>query len=416
MKRIIISIYIFHILCVPCIKAQDIILKTNGEELQVKVTEVNTDDVRYKKFSNLSGPVYVIQNADIFMIKYENGNKDLFEKNTQTGKISIRQIVNPNSVQAKSPTQTQAQAQEKTNVSVSQEPKPAPIASTEPTEAKDQFLLGQKYEKGDGVTQDNQKAADWYSKAAEQGYADAQYRLGILCSTVKTLRITTKEDFQMRNGTFVNTAGLTVGPATALFWWKKAADQGHIGAKAKIQEMEAANKPAAQTTSTTPASKSDTKSTPENGTVNAPVSKTFDNGSRQVSGIDNCNVKAENPIEVFKMFLNSVFKDGNYLSLCDSQIDELQLQKALAKLKKHGEKQFIITPKPQDIDSFYSERTREDIPLPKDHYVFGVISIDDYDRKNPIKDYHIYGVVRHDVKKDTYCITVFEIGKNYANE
>ena len=242
---------IFSTFICSAMNAQDIILKTNGEELQVKVTEVSTDVVKYKKFSNLTGPVYVIQNIDIFMIKYEDGNKDLFEKNSETGKISIRQIVKPN---PEPPAQTPVQ-EKPDNVPVPQESKPAPVASPEPTDAKAQFQLGQKYEKGDGVTQNNQKAADWYSKAAEQGHADAQYHLGILCATVKTLAITTKEDFQMRNGVFVNTVGLTIGPATALFWWKKAAEQGHVGAKAKIQEMEAANKPAAQTPSPTSTSK-----------------------------------------------------------------------------------------------------------------------------------------------------------------
>jgi hypothetical protein len=76
--------------------AQDIILKTSGEEIQVKVEEVGTSEVKYKKFSNLSGPVYVMQHTEIFMIKYETGDKDLFEENEETGKIRIRHIENPN--------------------------------------------------------------------------------------------------------------------------------------------------------------------------------------------------------------------------------------------------------------------------------------------------------------------------------
>ena len=37
-----------------------------------------------------------------------------------------------------------------------------------------QFNLGWCYENGKGVKQDWQKAVEWYAKAAEQGYANAQ--------------------------------------------------------------------------------------------------------------------------------------------------------------------------------------------------------------------------------------------------
>jgi hypothetical protein len=72
--------------------AQDNLLKVSGEEIQVKIEEVGTSEVKYKKFSNLSGPAYVMQHTEIFMIKYETGDKDLFEKDKDTGKISIRHI------------------------------------------------------------------------------------------------------------------------------------------------------------------------------------------------------------------------------------------------------------------------------------------------------------------------------------
>ena len=34
------------------------------------------------------------------------------------------------------------------------------------------------YRNGQGVTQDNAEAVKWYRKAAEQGYAAAQFNLG----------------------------------------------------------------------------------------------------------------------------------------------------------------------------------------------------------------------------------------------
>ena len=43
-----------------------------------------------------------------------------------------------------------------------------------------QFNLGLKYDNGDGVEQDKQKAIEWYSKAAHQGHVNAQFYLGLM--------------------------------------------------------------------------------------------------------------------------------------------------------------------------------------------------------------------------------------------
>lgn len=42
-----------------------------------------------------------------------------------------------------------------------------------------QFKLGACYENGEGVVQDYGEARDWYWKAAKQGHADAQPKLGV---------------------------------------------------------------------------------------------------------------------------------------------------------------------------------------------------------------------------------------------
>jgi hypothetical protein len=57
---------------------QDIITKKDGSEILAKVLEVGTADVKYKKFDNVQGPTYTILKSEIFMIKYENGGKDVF--------------------------------------------------------------------------------------------------------------------------------------------------------------------------------------------------------------------------------------------------------------------------------------------------------------------------------------------------
>jgi hypothetical protein len=66
------------ICCTNILWAQDIITLKNGNEIQAKVLEVGTHDIKYKKFENQEGPTYTTLKAEIFMIKYQNGDKDVF--------------------------------------------------------------------------------------------------------------------------------------------------------------------------------------------------------------------------------------------------------------------------------------------------------------------------------------------------
>lgn len=57
--------------------AQDIIVKRDGEELQTKVVEIGDNQIKYRKFSNPTGPVYSIASSEVFLIRYENGTKEV---------------------------------------------------------------------------------------------------------------------------------------------------------------------------------------------------------------------------------------------------------------------------------------------------------------------------------------------------
>lgn len=57
--------------------AQDVIVKRNGEELQCKILEVSKNEVKYKRWTNQDGPAFAEKKSDIFMIKYENGEKEV---------------------------------------------------------------------------------------------------------------------------------------------------------------------------------------------------------------------------------------------------------------------------------------------------------------------------------------------------
>lgn len=63
-----------------CIMAQDIIVFEDGNEVQAKVTEVSSMEIKYKKFSNLNGPTYIAAISDVVRIDYENGEREIFDK------------------------------------------------------------------------------------------------------------------------------------------------------------------------------------------------------------------------------------------------------------------------------------------------------------------------------------------------
>lgn len=61
-----------------CAHAQDLITKRNGDDIMVKVTLVGKTEIQYKQLDNLDGPAYVMPIAEIFSIKYFNGDKKFY--------------------------------------------------------------------------------------------------------------------------------------------------------------------------------------------------------------------------------------------------------------------------------------------------------------------------------------------------
>lgn len=68
---------ILSVLLSVSVMAQDVIIKRNGDELQCKILEVNKNEVKYKRWSNQDGPIFTEKKSDLFMIKYENGEKEI---------------------------------------------------------------------------------------------------------------------------------------------------------------------------------------------------------------------------------------------------------------------------------------------------------------------------------------------------
>ena len=83
-------------------------------------------------------------------------------------------------------------------------------------DAAAQFNIGNLFDFGKGVREDNVQAAYWYNKSAEQDNANAQYALGWM---------------------YENGEGVKKDLVKALLWYKKAAEQKHSGAQTNLGWM-----------------------------------------------------------------------------------------------------------------------------------------------------------------------------------
>ncbi len=77
-------------------------------------------------------------------------------------------------------------------------------------DARAQFNLGLAYDRGEGVAENAEKAVYWYRRAAEQGYANAQSNLGVYVNAGK---------------------GVTQDYKEAVRWFRKAAEQENAHAQ-----------------------------------------------------------------------------------------------------------------------------------------------------------------------------------------
>ena len=79
-----------------------------------------------------------------------------------------------------------------------------------------QYAVGYMYSQGKGVPQNDFEAVKWYSKAAEQGYPNAQYDLALK---------------------YENGLGVNKDYNEAIKWYGKAANQGHTNAKKALERL-----------------------------------------------------------------------------------------------------------------------------------------------------------------------------------
>jgi len=71
MKKVILLLFVSFVS-----SAQDTIYKLNKETIAAKILEINDQSIKFKKFSNLEGPLYSELKSDIHYIKYQKGSVD----------------------------------------------------------------------------------------------------------------------------------------------------------------------------------------------------------------------------------------------------------------------------------------------------------------------------------------------------
>ncbi|MBK0402367.1 hypothetical protein I5M27_05185 [Adhaeribacter sp. BT258] len=85
MKKLL-AILCFAVLFLQQAFCQDTIIKRNGDEIQGKVKEISATEVRYTR-KELPDVMVVLPVTSIFMIRYENGTKEVFQENNPANEL-----------------------------------------------------------------------------------------------------------------------------------------------------------------------------------------------------------------------------------------------------------------------------------------------------------------------------------------
>jgi len=89
-RKILLTISVFLCLITQGI-SQDVIIKRNGTEIQTKIIQITNDLIKYKDYSFLDGPLRSLYISEVFMVVYENGQRERFENNVEPVEQSVKE-------------------------------------------------------------------------------------------------------------------------------------------------------------------------------------------------------------------------------------------------------------------------------------------------------------------------------------
>lgn len=71
-------------------QAQDYIYMKDGSEFRAKVQEITTDEIKFKRFDQLDGPLRTVKVEDVISIKYQDGTEEVFTKTQEKQEEKIQ--------------------------------------------------------------------------------------------------------------------------------------------------------------------------------------------------------------------------------------------------------------------------------------------------------------------------------------
>lgn len=75
--------------------AQDIIVTSDAQKIEAKITEVSKTEIKYKEWDNLDGPHFIIPTSEISSVIYSNGKVVLYSTSSKPTKSDTAAIVLP---------------------------------------------------------------------------------------------------------------------------------------------------------------------------------------------------------------------------------------------------------------------------------------------------------------------------------
>lgn len=123
--------------------AQDLIVKIDSTRIEAVVSEISTDNVRYKRFARPEGPTYVLPVAQICYIRYSDGFIEDYNRTKQTPTPEVTPTVAAAPQPTPQPQPTPAPAPAPAPAIVAQ---PAPSPQPTPQMQVMRFEVGQYYD------------------------------------------------------------------------------------------------------------------------------------------------------------------------------------------------------------------------------------------------------------------------------
>ena len=94
MKKHFITIALFLLINIFTY-AQDLIILKSGDVIEAKILEIYPTEIRYKRFNNIEGPIYVVPAVEVLSIRYENGIVEVINSGSETEQEIIEEPSQP---------------------------------------------------------------------------------------------------------------------------------------------------------------------------------------------------------------------------------------------------------------------------------------------------------------------------------